>query len=323
MKKTFRIFVVAVVFLLTPSIHALAKEMGGGPAVEKKYQDILTNFYKNPEPQKIPAALEHYAASNFPKTQPPEVLGAVAYIFARIAQQEPALVPKYREVFVKTSHPGRLFVLMVLELCGDEKVEVFLKEKLDDKNFKLEKPAILEALKKGIPYPFNPLAQEVKKAVDIDFLWADFFVTGQKEPLLRIIDVVSRDDLFRKKLLEWMLAKHSKIEKKKSSDLLQQEVQIDMDFAKAKIDYPGDMDVMYSSYLTKTARPGQPSKKALEIRKILNLSDEEIEYMMIKAAAVWSLQMSVETHPLVREICLQAAKSRGPHTQFELNAIIK
>lgn len=141
MKKKVKIILVTTFLSIVFFANFFQLAEADSDGIEKEYNDLLVNYYRNPHPDKIPSALEHIAASDFIKNQPTDVSAMTAYLFGRIARQEPSLVSKYMEVFEKATHTheGRVFTLMVFQICGNEEVKHFLEDKLNDKNFETEK----------------------------------------------------------------------------------------------------------------------------------------------------------------------------------------
>ncbi len=223
----------------------------GYEEIEKEYNDLLVNYYRNSQPDKIPTALEHIAVSDFIKNQPTDVSAMTSYLFGRIAREEPSLVAKYMEVFDKASltHEGRVFILMVFQICGNKSVKHFLGGKLNDENFVNEKQDIQNILTGGIPIGFNPLKREVKDGVDLDFLWVEFFITGSREPISKIIDVLGRPDRFKSRLQKWLGKKHSRNEKQILDRTLNIEMPMNIDLDRMYIKGTTDLDCLFAAQL--------------------------------------------------------------------------
>jgi len=193
MSKVIKLIICSIaigLFVFSPFVKS---SEAGYEEIEKE-NALLVNFYRDPQPDKISNALEHISTSNFIKTSPTDVSAMTAYLFGRIAKQNSKLISKYLEIFEKNSqtHEGRVFILMVLQICGDQDTRHFLENKLNDKNFQSVKQDIQNVLSGDIPIKFDPLKREIKDGADLDFLWAEFFITGEKEPIGKIIDHLDR-----------------------------------------------------------------------------------------------------------------------------------
>ena len=75
---------------------------------------------------------------------------------------DPSLIKKYEKLFDETSHDGRLFILKIFQICGNEQVKTFLSNKLKDRRFTKENEEISAALKEKIPLELNLVAKEAK-----------------------------------------------------------------------------------------------------------------------------------------------------------------
>lgn len=319
MLKLFKLFIILALLgpcLLPVTARADIMEEVNGP---------LTNYYRNPDPAKIPGFLEKVAPSDFIKNSETEVISMVAYLFARIAQLEPSLVPEYIKIFEQPSqtHEARVFILMILQVCGDEKTAGYLKSKLSDKDFQNERKDIEYALAGPIPVGFNALKNEIKRGVDLDYLWAEFFATGNSVAITQIISVLSWKDVVREKLQNWLYNKHSKAEVRKLERLLVQEMGVEIDFENSLILSRDDLDCIYSNFANNSGGPGQVSKSAVEIRKILGISDEELMPVVVKGAAMWSLIMNSEQHDKVYQICQSELELLGDKAPFQLAMIVE
>jgi hypothetical protein len=96
-------------------------------------------------------------------------------LFGRLAQDNPELCAVYREL-------------------GDSSVE-------EEKRF-VEN--ILTDLNATPPKPINVLERVIRTPTDNDLLWAEFSLTGDTEPLIRLIDLLERSDKIRGKLVQWL-----------------------------------------------------------------------------------------------------------------------
>lgn len=291
--------------------------------LDEDINNLTMHYYSNPRPDKIPLALKNYLSSEFFNSrQPTEFYASFSYLVGRVAKAKPSLISEYLKIFDGATHNGRVFLIMVFQICGNEQVKEYLRTKLNDKNFAKEKGDIENILKMNIPISYDPLKREVKDGVDLDALWAEFFVTGEKEPIAKIIDVLSREDRFKNKLLTWMSEKHSKSELRNLNTLLNG-ASINVDLEKGQIDSGGEMDCLYSASLSSPSMKMQRSKNGIQIRKTLGLSQEDLVYMATKGAAMWSLKANAEQHPKVLEYCKQEFARRNDKSKIELAIILE
>ena len=156
------------------------------------------------------------------------------------------------------------------------------------------------------------MAQEIyqKKSYrdkeNLDYLWGEFFVTGSKEPLRRIINVLRGPDLIRRKLGEWLRTPRSgfldRWKGRRVCQRLRKAAGIDCDFTSRTITTTEDLDCLCTLESDLEVRD---VKGFARIRQALpfELSDSDIVYMVTKGTARWSLFSNAEEHSLVREIC--------------------
>lgn len=325
MKKKVKVILIVVFLGIVLSLNFFQSAEAGYEEIEKEYNVLLVNYYRNPQIDKIPAALEHIASSDFIRNQPTDVSAMTAYLFGRIARIEPSLIPKYTEVFEQTSqtHEGRVFILMVFQICGNESVKHFLEGKLNDKNFINERQDIQNILDGGIPITFNPLKREIKDGADLDFLWAEYFITGNKEPIVKIIETLEWSDRFKSKLQEWSGKKHSSDEKRIFDRLLNRGIQMNVDLDRMFIKETTDLDCLFSAQIQFHSPDKRQRDSIKKIRNILNITDEDIVYMAVKGAAMWSLQSNAKQHPKVFEYCKQEFMQREDKSKTELAIILE
>jgi len=303
-KKIFFLFIAIIIFLGIPPLSAKDN-------VEVDF-NVLTYYYLSPQPDKAPLQLEQFIISErFAKDENFRKYGVynTAYLFGRIAKLEPSLITKYEDLFDKASHEGRSFILKIFQLCGNEQVKDFLAVKLKDKNFSKEKEEISKIIKEGIPTGFNPLDREIKDAGDLDFLWAEFMITGDEKAIQKIIGVLDWQDHFRNKLSDYLKSPVAVSEKEEITNILEKDFSLKCNIPTQAIVSSEDLDIFISSHLQSQEDRIERFRK---VRKALNLAGEDILYMAIKGSANWSLNSNAEQHKKVFEICdAEIAKHAG------------
>jgi hypothetical protein len=156
----------------------------------QQFETFVMTYYLDPQPQKAPAMLGIFLKSELftdEKTCDEHCQKLIAYTFARIAQSEPNLISKYQVMFDKGTDKQRIFLLYVLQSCGNENVKSFLIEKLNDRNYAGIESQIKLALDQGIPLKLNVLTRSIQEAGDLDLLWSEFFVSGNSDAIRQII----------------------------------------------------------------------------------------------------------------------------------------
>ena len=174
--------------MFIPSLVCYAED-----ADSDDFERFSTYYYLNPEPQRLPAVLENFFKSEtFSDEQACDehCRNIISYFFARATGSEQNLIENYKSLFENGTHKQRVFLLKILQLCGDEQVSIFLKSKLKEEAFAGEKEQIRQVLKEGIPIEFGLINEPINEAGDLDLLWVEFMTTGNDEAVKRIISVL-------------------------------------------------------------------------------------------------------------------------------------
>ena len=287
---------------------------------ERELYDCIANYYRTPAPEAAPKMLEAYLATK-PDPQNPNL--PVPYFFARVAQLHPAANRGYEALFDRVSAPGKALVLMVLQLSADDKTVEFLRSKLKDKRCAPLWDDIGQAIRKGLPLKVTVLQRPVENSVDMDVRWAEFSVTGNPEVVVPIIDVLEWPDRLRQKLDDWLSARMGTVPTTAQREQVQRRLfetaGIVYDLTRREIKNAQDLDIL--CVLKEGVLSGDRLK---EIRQGLPfpLKDEDLNYMVLKGVARWSLGSNAGQHPLVLLVCEAEAGRRPGHAKLALLEII-
>ncbi len=189
--------------------------------------DYMTFYYLNPQPDKAPQMLLGFFQSEVFTVGGCDAhcQDITAYFFSRIAQDNPELVQQYIDLFERGSHDQRLLLLMTLQYCGNSEVEQYFTSQLERGRFTKEKRQILAALRLDMPVQLDVTRKPITQAGDLDFLWAEFMVTGRPEPVQRIISFLHwLDDGHDTQLIiggavRWSLTSNAKTHKQSIGNL--------------------------------------------------------------------------------------------------------
>ncbi len=169
------------------------------PSAVKEYFPFMSFYYTNPQPEKVKQMLEDIIK---PKNldnpwykNRESVLQLMAAILGDVGYGQEGLVRFYESKFAETSDAGKRIIIRALQTCGDQSteqvVDTWLSEATND-GVKKE----LIALKEHLVSPDRKRHRDrvVQDPHDLDYLWGDFFATGEFAPIARILDVFDLPD---------------------------------------------------------------------------------------------------------------------------------
>ena len=187
----------------TPTEEAHQKE----EAQDKRVQEIvdfISHYHQNPEPDRVPEFLALMFQEELFHSPVLAYDGStrafVAHGLGHMARGQPKLVRLYEESFAKSPIPGKELFLLSLMVCGDQQTASKMKKWQQDPA-NLDLGYSLPAALKWLANPKRlPRHRQAITFIDLDYLWADFSVTGEYEPLTRILDLLDRPGVFREKI---------------------------------------------------------------------------------------------------------------------------
>jgi hypothetical protein len=198
--------------LVLTVLAAQVAQPGGQPPFVTEYVQKATFYYKDPDPELGPKMLKAILAKEnlehpfFVKNA--FILDLIAAQIGDIGAGHPKVVRAYEAAFADAPPAGRKIILNALRNAGDKETVKQVQAWAADKKYADQK-AELEALQKHLEDPKRTHVRDrpVKEPKDIDFLWANFFTTGEYAPVSRILDVFDRADTddTLKRLAQWSL----------------------------------------------------------------------------------------------------------------------
>src|SRR5262245_51695505 len=180
-------------------LAALVAQPMEPPPFVKQFSRIGTYYYLDPDPKTGPKMLtellkkENLEHPLFTRNdQLHLLLGAQ---LGDIAIGHPEIVREYEKAFAGASPKGRLIILRALNNAGDKETFTVVGEWIKDPKFADQKSE-LEALKTYLEDPKRQHVRDVpaRAPKDLDYLWVNFFVTGEYAPISRILDVFDLPD---------------------------------------------------------------------------------------------------------------------------------
>jgi hypothetical protein len=263
--------------------------------------NFMMDYYRTRALKQLAEALEYAAtARDFPDEFN---RGLALYFFARVGRLQPEVVLLYERVLRKSSQEGKDFVLSVIQLARNTQAE--------------ELPHPVEPT---FPADFDVLERPVRQPGDLDYLWTEFSVTGTKEPVHKVIDVVAWPDRVRFRLEKWLQVPASDFlsrwKRKRALNQLERIAGIICDAATNEIRTVGDLDLHTFSLAKKEGfekvRPALP----------FDLSQEDLHYIATKGAAHWSLSGIAARHAPVLDACREELERHSEPARHTLEQVI-
>jgi hypothetical protein len=169
------------------------------PPFVQQYSKAATYYYLNPDPKLGPKMLtellkkENLEHPLFARNNQLHLL--IGAQLGDIAIGHPEIVREYEKAFADASPKGRQVIVRALNNAGDKETVKAVGEWVKDPKFADQK-AELEALKSYLEDPKRQHVRDVpaRAPKDLDYLWANFMVTGEYAPVSRILDVFDLPD---------------------------------------------------------------------------------------------------------------------------------
>lgn len=274
-----------------------------------KIVNLLTFYYTNPQPEQIPDAMKYIVQSNYLDKNN---FWSTSYMFGEIALKEPTLVDEYLNILDNIEPKNRLFIIYALTICGNEKVKKYLENKLIDPAWSNDKGLLEKALQQKMPLKYDPINTEVKVSNDLDMLWANFFITGNEQAVIKIIQVTERSDLLYSLIDNYINTNASKEKTDELIKIFKDSIGITLSIENNKLITDRDLDIQYCMNINSKKYSQDQIKK---VRLLVNISDKDIYYMAVKSAAFWAVLSNAQQHERVLKILYREYPSLKPTIQ--------
>ena len=171
-----------------------------------------------------------------------------------------------------------------------------------------------------IPLGIDPLKRRVESARDLDYLWAEFMVTGNEKAVKKIIQVLDWTDGVRDTLSHYLRSTVPVQKKWKILEILESQGEIECDAEKYEIKTDKDLDIAIATKLNEKKFNAADFRK---VKEALELTLDDLLRLSVKGAASWSLSSNAKQHEKVFEICQKEVLARSESMQTDLLEIIK
>ena len=286
---------------------------------KEEFNQYTHNYYQSGSLQKAPEALLHFLSEELEEKT---VAGTelILYFFGRIAQRDACIVREYERLLdARLASKGVSVLLQLLQRVGDLHTRDRLKSYVEDGRYQAHREEITRVLDSNFPLFQNALLRPIRDGLDLDLLWMEFLVTGNRDAVVRIIEVLEWPDLLRGRLQQWLVfttmrGPLSWRERRKVLALGDAEgLSIDLD--QGKIITPEDLDCRCFLQGVQTN-----PERAKRIRKLLpfSLSEEELLHCGVRASAKWSLWSNAAQHSAVMEACVEEIRTTSLRARLSL-----
>jgi uncharacterized protein (TIGR03066 family) len=177
----------------------LAGQRGDAPPFFREWGQRMTYYYRSPDPELGPAMLKDLLKKEnigHPRLANDEhlllLIGAQLGDIAA-GKGKAKVVREYEGAFADASTAGRRVIARALTNCGDEETLKRVDAWLGDKRYDDVRPELKE-LRAHLQDPKRKHVRDrpARTPEDLDFLWVNFFITGDYAPVSRILDVFDR-----------------------------------------------------------------------------------------------------------------------------------
>lgn len=315
------IVVLAVIGCLWSNSNAFAKVTN-----DQEFAVFFTHYYEQQNTSDAPEAVEYFLETR--KSIPDWLMdrryvGMMAYAFGRMLQLNPELIPKYQKIYDQADEKERLFLLSIFGVYHNNEVESFLKDR--GKKASVEEIGIIDQILANEPLGKNYFIHQPRVLPDLDFLWAEFFISGDGTPINFLIDLLAGPDIFSSRLLDFMLSVNEKsdVEVQQLERLLYQELGLTIDVKNMQIDSLIDLDFTFSRYVRTGGSTDERASFSEAIQSMLKINIQDIEKMIMKESALLSLQNNLPEHSVLVGILRQQAGIRKGKIVQILNELLE
>jgi hypothetical protein len=281
------------------------------------FQERLQTFYQQPS-QSLAEELIHWWVTTPHSMQGDlhENLRNIAlYAFMRLAGLYPELVREYEKLFELATPWGKEFLARVLSHCADEQTVAWAKTKATIGRVS-ELKRLAAGNRRDLPRMFP-----INTSFQLDLWWMEFFLTGNPWVLREISRRLEYPSEVRRRLHKWLsrrgpIAWLNRRRRRLAIETLEERFGIVCDQSEVKnredldclcLEEDSIGDILYIPFS--------------EVAKLLPFHIWFLERSSIgvKMMAKWSLFSNALQHPLVRDLCLDAADHVEDWSEAKMN----
>lgn len=241
---------------------------------ERAFSIVTTSYYRGVADDVVVAALECLLQMLKDAGWPTDArLGNLLYIFSRIAQ----LSASARDAMAS------------------------LQPNLNGRAAEIVRGVLAASLSADFP---NALDRKISGPPDLDLLWAEFFVTGSREPVLRLVRTLDNPDGIRRLLHAWLQERSwfGASRRDAAAETLRSHGLV-VDLKARRILTDGDLDCACFTL----------AEHKIPIFRLLpfEIPPADVLNLSVKGAALWSMRLNSCEHDVVRRLCEEEHRQPG------------
>jgi hypothetical protein len=167
--------------------QASGTETEGFRNIGEVYKFMIT-YYQNPQPNRLAPALKTVVESELMDraTLADEI--QFAGFFGYAGRSEPNVIEDYKNLFAPAAHNQRLFILMILQICGNKNVEEYFRNELKAGRFINQQRQIENMLAAGLPMKTEIFLKVIGPAGRVHLLFGEYMATGRTTVIDELIN---------------------------------------------------------------------------------------------------------------------------------------
>ncbi|MBP7217236.1 MAG: hypothetical protein KBA46_08150 [Candidatus Omnitrophica bacterium] len=305
-------------------MHVIVSGAHAQITTERQFTDFVSYYYRNPQPAQAPAALQFFLTSHLFNNSVrlhTRLTEVTAFFFGRVAMLHPEVLREYERLYLDASKQGKLFLADIFAIASDSDNQIFMQKEAVHQEYAVVRDKV-KAILAQQPLGRQKLDQGISDYRDIDFLWTEFFVTGDPGLILYLIALLEKEDVVRTKLTQWMArSSHTHDEFAKLQAACKRALNINLKDANLGVGAAQDLDCLLGGYLRFAKSMHKQSGDSLVIKDMLGLTDADIKHAVLKQTALWSLASYAKLHEQVFALCKKAYDECLAENKFELALI--
>lgn len=236
------------------------------------FEQVAAGVYRRPDPEVIWRALQHAVETELMVENP-----TIMILFIRIAEVYSAVQEDLKERLATSNEKEVAAIKLILEPPPELRAAAYLPDAI-------ESPG------------------------EMDLCWGEFLVTGKTEIILRVIEVLDREDFTRQFIQEQLQSSDAESlslddSERTASAQVGITLGLEADEGPDVVLSEGDVDILLWFGVKNGSEVCSKILKALPEPKLMHVAN--------KGAAIWSLQANAQQHGAIRLLCEEESARPG------------